>query len=85
MHSDPSFEAWLLDELRGRAPKSASPEELARLASGAAPDEWRSVLPKLRQTAVRLAHQGLVDILRKGKAVDPDHFKGVFRLRYRQS
>ncbi len=34
----------------------------------------------VRAAAVRLAHQGKVRILRKGRAVDPDDFRGVYRL-----
>jgi hypothetical protein len=34
----------------------------------------------VRRTAVRLAHQGRIVIYRKGKPVDPDDFKGVYRL-----
>jgi hypothetical protein len=34
----------------------------------------------VRRTAVRLAHEGRIVIYRKGKPVDPDDFKGVYRL-----
>jgi hypothetical protein len=34
----------------------------------------------LRRAAVRLAEQGLIAIYRKGKPVDPNGFKGVYRL-----
>jgi len=34
----------------------------------------------IRRVAVALAEQGRVVILRKGKAVDPRDFKGVYRL-----
>ena len=38
-----------------------------------------SALP-IRRVAVALAEQGRVVILRKGKAVDPRDFKGVYRI-----
>ena len=41
---------------------------------------WRSHLQDVRRTAVRLAHQGKLVIYRKGKPVDPDTFRGVYRL-----
>ena len=34
----------------------------------------------VRKAAVRLAHRGRLVILRKGRSVDPDSFKGVYRL-----
>jgi Protein of unknown function (DUF3253) len=41
---------------------------------------WRSVLSEIRQTAVALARQGRLVIFRKGRPVDPDDFRGVYRL-----
>ena len=34
----------------------------------------------VRRVAVRLAHAGRIAILRKGKPVDPDDFRGIYRL-----
>ena len=34
----------------------------------------------VRRAAVRLAHAGRIVIFRKGRPVDPDDFKGVYRL-----
>lgn len=81
MNDDP-FCLWLLHALQACAPKSAAPEELARAASTADPDAWRQFLPKIRQSAIVLAREGKIHILRKGKPVNPETFKGVFRLRY---
>jgi len=41
---------------------------------------WRSHLQDVRRTAVTLAHEGRIVIYRKGKPVDPDTFRGVYRL-----
>ncbi len=41
---------------------------------------WRSHLQDVRRTAVKLAHEGRLVIYRKGKPVDPDDFRGVYRL-----
>jgi len=41
---------------------------------------WRSHLQEVRRTAVRLAREGRLVIYRKGKPVDPDDFRGVYRL-----
>ena len=41
---------------------------------------WRSHLQDVRRAAVRLAREGRLVIYRKGKPVDPDDFRGVYRL-----
>jgi hypothetical protein len=58
--------------------KSVSPEEVARELD---PEGWRRRLAQVRSTAVGLARQGRLVVLRHGKPADPDRFKGVYRLR----
>ena len=58
--------------------KSVTPEAVARAVDS---EGWRRLLPQVRATAVGLARQGRVVILRHGKPADPDAFKGVYRLR----
>ena len=41
---------------------------------------WRAHLQSVRRAAVQLANQGRLVIYRKGKPVDPNDFRGVFRL-----
>jgi hypothetical protein len=41
---------------------------------------WRAHLQDVRRTAVRLAEAGKIVIYRKGKPVDPNDFRGVYRL-----
>lgn len=60
------------------AGKTVGPEEVAKAVD---PESWRRVLPQVRSTAVGLARQGRLVITRKGKATDPETFKGVYRLR----
>jgi hypothetical protein len=60
------------------AGKSVSPEAVARAVD---PEGWRRLLPQVRATAVSLARQERLAILRHGKPADPDTFKGVYRLR----
>jgi len=63
-----------------RARQTIDPTEAARSARRAAPDGWGPLMQPIRRVAVELAEQGRVVILRKGKAVDPRDFKGVYRL-----
>jgi len=48
------------------------------------PEDWQSLSKRIRLTARQLAEAGHIDILRKGEPVDPDDFKGVYRLRISQ-
>ena len=58
--------------------KSIDPSQVARRIE---PERWQRVLGQVRSTAVGLARQGRVVILRHNQATDPERFKGVYRLR----
>lgn len=60
------------------AESSITPEDAARAMDA---EQWRRRMGDIRGAAVRLAREGRIVILRKGKPVDPDNFKGVIRLR----
>ena len=72
------IEATMLRLVAGRgADKTICPSEVARALGGPRPDDWRLLMPPVR----RVAKQGTIAILRKGKPVaDPDDFRGVYRL-----
>ncbi|WP_421786067.1 DUF3253 domain-containing protein [Hyphobacterium sp.] len=79
--NDDTVDAAILRLAEARGPgKSICPSEAARELD---PENWRSRLSAVREGAVRLALGGRVDILRKGKAVDPTDFKGVYRIAIR--
>jgi hypothetical protein len=59
--------------------KTVSPTDVAR-ALTASPD-WHLMMPLVRRAAIKLALAGQIVITRKGKPVDPNDFKGVYRLR----
>ncbi len=56
---------------------SICPSEAARALDA---EQWRRMLPHVRARAVALARAGRLVVLRKGKPVDPNNFKGVYRL-----
>jgi hypothetical protein len=60
--------------------KTICPSDAARAIGGPHPDGWGPLMIPVRRVAVRLAKEGRVVIYRKGKAVDPDSFKGVYRI-----
>ena len=62
------------------AGKSICPSEVARAVGKARDEDWHPLMQPVRRAAVRLAHDGRVVILRKGKPADPDDFKGIYRL-----
>jgi len=66
----------LLDE--AGAGKTVSPTDAARALKPG--PEWHVMMPSIRRTAVHLALAGRIVIYRKNKPVDPNDFKGVYRL-----
>jgi hypothetical protein len=63
------------------AEKSICPSEVAR-ALAPEEDAWRRLMGPVRAAAIRLAREGRVEVLRKGKPVDPSaEIRGVIRLR----
>jgi hypothetical protein len=63
--------------------KSIDPTDAAKFFARQREEDdlaWRSHLTKVRACAVGLARQGRLVVYRKGKPVDPDDFRGVYRL-----
>jgi hypothetical protein len=60
------------------AGRTISPTAVAR-ALHAGPD-WNLQMPQVRRAAIALALAGRIVIFRKGRPVDPNDFKGVYRL-----
>ncbi len=59
--------------------KSLDPGKVAQAVEE---ERWRRLLPHVRTTAIGLARQGRIEILRHNKPVDPLlPVKGVYRLR----
>ena len=74
------IEAEILALTEARGPeKSICPSEVAR----ALDEDWRTLMTDVRRSAVRLAEAGRIDILRKGKPIEPGAIRGVIRLRSR--
>ena len=74
-----------LTEAVGRS-SSISPEDAAHAVAKAVgqdadPDAWHRYLSAVRRAAIRMAMDGQIEILRKGKPVPPEGVKGVIRLR----
>jgi len=60
--------------------RTVGPSEVARALGGDHPDGWGPLMQPVRQVAVRLMKEGRIVILRKGRPVDPDDFRGTYRL-----
>lgn len=74
------IEAAIFDLLAERDPgKTICPSEAARAVHSE--EGWNRLMPQVRAVAVGLARQGKLVITRKGKPVDPNAFRGVYRLR----
>ncbi|MFD2239029.1 DUF3253 domain-containing protein [Aureimonas populi] len=62
------------------ADKTVCPSEVARALAGTDEKEWRKLMAPIRAEAIRLADEARVEIRRKGRAVDPHAFKGIYRV-----
>lgn len=60
--------------------KTLDPTAVARAHAGPHPDAWGPLMQPVRRVAVALAHEGRLVIYRKGKPVDPDDFRGIYRI-----
>jgi hypothetical protein len=78
-----ALEAEILRQVAERGtPASICPTEVARAVAPGDGAQWRSKLSAVRRAAIRLAQAGRIEILRKGRAVDPHaDIRGVIRLR----
>lgn len=75
------IEATIRDLLITRGPgKTICPSEVARAIAGKDEKEWRLLMKPVRAVAVSLTKEGALTIKRKGQAVDPDDFKGIYRI-----
>ena len=71
----------ILSQLAGvAAGKSIDPMSVAKAVQ---PDRWQRLLGHVRTGAIELAREGKIVILRHNKPVNPEQFRGVYRLRLR--
>lgn len=72
------LESALLTTLAKATGKTLSAPEVAQAITEAG--DWHTLLTPIRRAAVKLALDGRLIIYRKGKPVDPNDFRGVYRL-----
>ena len=78
MIQDDQIRDELLRQVEARGPdKSICPSEVARALAPA----WQGLMSQIRTVAAVLSREQRIDILRKGKPVEPEAMKGVIRLR----
>ncbi|WP_353651024.1 DUF2256 and DUF3253 domain-containing protein [Nakamurella sp. A5-74] len=76
---DADLERSILDLLAQRKHDATiCPSEAARAVGG---DAWRDLMEPSRQAARRLVAQGRIEIVQRGKVVDPSTARGPIRLR----
>ncbi len=71
-----AVEAALLDLAARRAGRSFCPSEAARALA----DDWRPLMPLVRQVAARLQDRGALAATQKGRPVRADAARGPIRL-----
>ena len=79
--SELELERVVLELVEARGPgKTICPSEAARAVAGSDPQVWSRLMPAIRRVAVRLMKSGHVVLRRKGRPVDPDDFRGIYRI-----
>lgn len=76
-----AIEAALLTGIATLQPgQSLDPAAVARDLAGPHQDQWGPIMQPLRRTAARLAEEGRLVLLRKGRVADPAELRGLYRL-----
>lgn len=76
-----AIESAILSLLAQQEPgRTVSPMDVARVLGSDHPDDWGPLMQPVRRAAVKLMKEGRLVITRKGRPVDPDDFRGVYRL-----
>jgi hypothetical protein len=79
--SPEDIEATMLALAQERGPgKTLGPTDIARALGGDHPEGWGPLMQPIRRVAVRLMKEGRIVIVRKGRPVDPEDFRGVYRI-----
>jgi hypothetical protein len=63
--------------------KPIAPDAVARAIAGRNEKVWRRLMKPVKDEAIRLAKEEKVILLRKGKPIDPDRVRGLYRIRLR--
>lgn len=72
--------AVMLSLVAEREGRNVEPTQVARALVGPHPDDWGPLMPLVRQVAVRLMKEGRLVVTRRGRPVDPDDFRGTYRI-----
>ncbi|WP_439580400.1 DUF3253 domain-containing protein [Elioraea sp.] len=62
------------------AGRSICPSDVARAIAGPDETRWRLLMHPVREAAFRLAREGRIQVLRKGRPIPPEQARGVIRL-----
>ena len=77
--TDQRLEQTILDLLATRAAAATiCPSEAARVVGG---EDWRDLMEPARRAARRLVADDAVEIVQKGRVVDPSAARGPIRIR----
>lgn len=79
--TDAELAEMILRLVAERGDRTLGPMDVARALGGDHPDGWGPLMQPIRRVAVQLMKDGRLVITRKGRPVDPDDFRGVYRLR----
>lgn len=74
-----AVEDLIVELLSGLADKETlSPNQVAKTINE---ENWRRQLPQVRAAIQKLVDAGKIEVIRKGKVVEFENLKGIYRLR----
>lgn len=77
-------EAALALALERREGRPVDPSEVSRALVGTNEKLWRQLMKPVKDELVRLAEDGTLMILRKGRPIPPREVRGLYRFRLRK-
>ncbi|MGB1360919.1 MAG: DUF3253 domain-containing protein [Alphaproteobacteria bacterium] len=82
---------FMINHLKSAKPNDpVSPEQVAKAFAETVRREndganlWRKYFNAVKQQAIFLARNDVIELTRRGEVVDPDNFKGLIRLRIKK-
>jgi hypothetical protein len=80
--SQHELESAVLELLAARGTsRTACPSEVARSVGGDTDERWRPLMEPVREAVRSLAAQGRVEVLQRGRRIDPSTARGPIRIR----
>lgn len=80
-NSEPELAKTILTFVKEHDGKSVDPSAIARHIAGSDEKKWRELMKPIRAEAAKLSRSGKVVLLRKGKPIEPESLRGIYKIK----